>query len=233
MLLMSMLRFLPIGEERLLSEFVPLIPQGARSLMISVISEAYAKSDTAVISIAAITSLWAGSIGVHSLVKGIDKIYSDTGGSNSIILRFKSIFYTLFVLFILVLCLGVFVFGDTIITVISGRVPWAGGILRFLVSLRKFIGVVLLCLFFLVMYTVVPGRKVRLMAQLPGALIGGLGWVIFSNIFSYCYENIFDFSYLYGSLSVLVFFMLWLFFCMYILFVGAEVNKYCEKSMEN
>ena len=47
--------------------------------------------------------------------------------------------------------------------------------------------------------------------------------------FSYYYENIADYSYLYGSLSVMVFFMLWLFVCIYMLFIGAEINKSIEK----
>ena len=33
-------------------------------------------------------------------------------------------------------------------------------------------------------------------------------------------------SVIYGSLTTLVVVMLWLYFCMYLLFIGAEINNY-------
>ena len=33
-------------------------------------------------------------------------------------------------------------------------------------------------------------------------------------------------SVLYGSLTTLVVVMLWVYFCMYLLFIGAEINQY-------
>ena len=127
-----------------------------------------------------------------------------------------SVVYTLFLMILLLLCLTVFVFGDTLI-------EWASGITAQLLdaaivirSLKLVVGAVILVMFFTVMYAVVPNRKAKLLTQIPGAVVGSAGWVGFSCIFSYYYENLANYSYVYGSLSVIVFFMLWLFICIYI-----------------
>ena len=57
-----------------------------------------------------------------------------------------------------------------------------------------------------------------------GAAFSAVGWIIVSWIFS-VYVDIFKgFSSMYGSLTTIVLIMLWLYFCMYILLLGGEVN---------
>lgn len=69
-----------------------------------------------------------------------------------------------------------------------------------------------------------PNHIVQLKVQLMGAAFSAVGWMIVSWIFS-VYLNIFKgFSSMYGSLTTIVLIMLWLYFCMYILLLGGEVN---------
>lgn len=228
MLLISMIKFLPISEETLIQEIIAVFPAGAKELVTSFINESYEKSGAAVISITAVSTLWASSVGIFALVKGINKVFCENEGKNFIAVRFMSMIYTLLVMVILILCLGVFVFGNTIIENISGIIPNLTGAALFVQSIRMVAGIVILGVFFMVMYAVIPNRKVKMLSQLPGALASSISWVAVSYLFSYYYENVSDYSYLYGSLSVMMFFMLWLFICMYMLFVGAEINKCLE-----
>lgn len=232
MLLISMVKFMPVEEAQLVSRIISVFPKGTRDLVASFVTESYQKSGTAIISITAVSTLWAASIGVFSLVHGLNRVYCANETRNYIIVRFMSMIYTLFVMALLVLCLTIFVFGDTISAGLSRFIPAIFEIAPIVMSLRLIVGIAVLTAFFLVMYALVPNRKTRLFSQLPGALIGGIGWVGFSSVFSFYYENMANYSYVYGSLSVLVFFMLWLYFCIYILFIGAEVNKSIEDTME-
>ena len=60
--------------------------------------------------------------------------------------------------------------------------------------------------------------------QFPGAVFTAFGWTLASFVFS-VYMDIFrGFSNMYGSLTTIVLIMLWLYFCMYILLLGGEVN---------
>ena len=71
---------------------------------------------------------------------------------------------------------------------------------------------------------VLPNRKSHIFRELPGAIITAGGWLLFSYLFSYYIDNMGNYSYTYGSLAALAICMLWLYFCMYILFIGAEIN---------
>ncbi len=225
MMLISIVKFLPITQEHLLSQIVAVFPAGAREFVASFVTETYEKSGAAVISITAVSTLWASSIGVFSLTRGLSRVYNSEELKNYFAVRFMSMIYTLFIMVMLLLCLGIFVFGNTITEGLLKIFPEAFGVALIVMSFRKIVGVAVLSVFFLLMYIFVPGRKLSPLAQIPGALLSGAGWIGFSYAFSYYYENLSDYSYLYGSLSVMVFFMLWLFFCIYILFIGAEVNK--------
>lgn len=60
--------------------------------------------------------------------------------------------------------------------------------------------------------------------QLMGAAFSAVGWMIVSWIFSVYLDIFKGFSSMYGSLTTIVLIMLWLYFCMYILLFGGEVN---------
>ena len=227
-LLLSLLKFLPFSTDVILSGIVSVFPGGAKELVKSVLTESFNKSGAAVISITAVSTLWAASFGVFSVVDGLNKIYASSEPRGFISGRIMSLFYTLVFLLMLILCLLLFVFGNSI----ADRLAAGSGIATILVSGRLVIGLVILTALFLTMYIVVPHRKTKISVQIPGAIVCSAGWIGFSYLFSYYYTNVADYSYLYGSLSVMVFFMLWLFVCIYILFLGAEINNCMEARIE-
>ena len=59
--------------------------------------------------------------------------------------------------------------------------------------------------------------------QLPGAVICGVAWYVFSFGLS-VYVDYFNGFSMYGSLTTIALIMLWLYFCMYIMMMSAEVN---------
>ncbi|MEE0867486.1 MAG: YihY/virulence factor BrkB family protein [Clostridia bacterium] len=229
MLLMSILRFFPFTITDFTQQILEFFPQAARGFVASFITEAYQKSDAFLISVTAVSTLWVASIGVYSITKGLNQVYCADETRNYFALRFTSILYTILFLLFLVLCLLIFVFGNTITAALKTYIPQFFRPALIVLSFRKLVGMAVLSIFFIMLFTVVPNRKAKLLSQGPGAVISAAGWVIFSYVFSYYYENISGYSYLYGSLSVLVFFMLWLFFCIYIVFIGAEVNSCIEE----
>ena len=231
-MVMSIVKFLPVSESEMLYHIVSVFPGGTKELISSFLAETFEKGGAAVISITAVSTLWASSIGIFSVVKGLNRVFGTAETRNIFVLRVVSIFYTVIIMLMLILCLGIFVFGNTITVLLENSLPKAFGIAVIILSVRKIVGIAVLSAFFLLMYAIIPNRKTKLMMQVPGALLSGCGWVGFSYIFSYYYENIANYSYLYGSLSVMVFFMLWLFVCIYILFIGAEVNRCIEERVE-
>lgn len=232
MLLISLLQYLPFTRAELTAQLITVFPQAAREFVSSFVDEAYQKSGATLISVSAASALWASSIGVYALVCGLNRVFRAENSRGYIKMRIISVFYTFFILVMLVLCLGIFVFGNTIIELLEGALPKITDAALVVMSARKLAGMIILSLFFWIMFAVITKRKTRVLLQLPGAVVSAAGWVIFSYVFSYYYEHMANYSYIYGSLSVLVFFMLWLFFCVYILFIGAEINRCIQERAE-
>ena len=61
--------------------------------------------------------------------------------------------------------------------------------------------------------------------MLPGAISCSIGWMITSSIFAIYFNTSHSFTYMYGSLAGIMMIMLWLYTCMYQLFLGAELNN--------
>ena len=118
------------------------------------------------------------------------------------------------------------VFGTTIYRAIQDRWPLVAALL---INFKSLVSFVMLFFFFTLLYSFVPRRRVKLRHNLLGAVFGAGGWVLFSYFFSLFVENFSNFS-IYGSLATLVIMMFWLFFCMYILFLGGEVSMWLEQS---
>jgi len=76
----------------------------------------------------------------------------------------------------------------------------------------------------MMIYKFLPNHIVQLRIQLMGAAFSAVGWMIVSWIFSVYLDIFKGFSSMYGSLTTIVLIMLWLYFCMYILLLGGEVN---------
>ena len=68
-----------------------------------------------------------------------------------------------------------------------------------------------------------PNKKLTFKSQIPGAAICGVAWYIFSIGVS-IYVDYFNGFSMYGSLTTIALIMLWLYFCMYIMMMSAEVN---------
>jgi membrane protein len=92
------------------------------------------------------------------------------------------------------------------------------------VNMRWVIGFVLLVAFFALVYKAVPERTATFLSQLPGAVFSAVGWIAFSGIFSVYINSFSDYHTVYGNLASAVILMLWLYFCMFILYTGAQIN---------
>lgn len=223
MLLLTILQDI-FSESTLLQTLTGVFPSSLHLLVISIITEVYAKTTGTIVSFAAITALWSASRGVLSIVKGLNAVYGINETRSYIRLRIISAVYTFVFIIMLVVTLSILVFGNQLFLWIQGKIPVLSELALFIISIRTIVGLCLLTLFFLLLYVVIPNRKTRVFQELPGAFISAIGWMGFSYLFSYYVDNMGNYTNTYGSLTAIIIFMLWFYFCMYILFIGAEIN---------
>lgn len=226
MLLCSILPYTHISEADLLRVVTDLLPSTIDPLAVSVIGDLYDRSAT-IISISAVFVVWSAAKGILALLKGLNDVQDVEETRNYFVLRFWSCIYTVILLVLIVFTLIVLVFGNPIINNLLSHLPNIRYIAILLMPFRYLVVIVALALVFAFMYALIPNKKNRVFDKMPGAVFASLGWTIFSWAFSMYVERYGAFD-MYGSLTTIVIIMLWLYFCMYILLLGDELNYFMQ-----
>ncbi len=227
MFLLSIMQHLPFTEAEVMNACESVFPAAIQGFILSIIAELYNKATatTTILSVTLFAALWSSSKGFLSIIRGMNGVYANTETRNYIIIRIKSAIYTILFALMIILFLVIFVFGNQLYLWIVRRIPVLTEFALVIISLRTIVGLCLLIAFFLFIFMVVPNRKTKLFRELPGAILSSCGWMIFSYLFSFYIDNMSNYSYTYGSLTAIVLCMVWLYACMYMMFIGAEVNS--------
>lgn len=224
MFLFTLLNYLPVSADELFLHLTDIFPSTVTSVFQTILSELTKKASGTILSVTVVAALWSASRGMLALVRGLNAVYGHKETRNYFLIRFVAMLYTLGFAVLLIATLLLLVFGNRIYAFILRSFPFLGDLAMFIMSIRFLVTVAILTVFFLLLYLVIPNRKSSLLRELPGALMTTAGWVGFSFLFSFYINNLNDFTYTYGSLTTLAVCMLWLYFCMYLLFLGAELN---------
>ena len=210
-------------------------------LITSVVNEVVGKTGAYLVSFTVVTILWSASRGVNAVARGIAEAYKVKIRELFILDIIRSFIYTVVFIFIILASLILLVFANTIVDIASGYIPLLTYVLEIVRKCGPVILTVVLTLLFAFVFNTVS-RKGKsfskaeykglshtlprgFISQLPGAMFSALGWVLFSYVFSLYLRFFPEASYIYGSLTAVMILMLWLYACMFILMLGAEVNK--------
>ena len=109
--------------------------------------------------------------------------------------------------------------------------PRLSGLLVFLLRLRHLVMAVFLWLLFTFLYRSIPSRRYSFREVRAGAAFAAAIWMFFSALFSLYAERFLDLT-LYGSMAAMALTMLWLFYCQYIVLVGAGLCAWRHNKME-
>ena len=163
-----------------------------------------------------------------ALIQGLNTINDEEEKRNYFVVRIVASLYTLGMIVAILISLFLMVFGETIFEQLRGilsLVPYISIAIELLINFRILVVIGLLTIIFTFIYWLVPDKKVKYKKQLPGALFASVLWYAFSYVFS-LYVDIYNGFSIYGSLTFVVVIMLWFYFCMYIILMGAQVNQY-------
>ena len=200
-----------------------VMSDGIRNLVESVSAELEEAPAVSLLSISALTTLWSASRGISSVRRGVETVYTADRPAGYFRHRLYSILTTL--VFIALICgtAALLLFDDI-------TKKWFGGqISSTLMQLRAPLFILLMSVFFTLIYHSVGKRSSKVshsfIYHVPGALFSSVGWVVFSYFYSLYIEHFPGATRVYGSLAAVCLIMLWIYFCMMILLLGAEINK--------
>lgn len=222
----TIIPYTPLTEENLVTAVTDLTPDMIDPLAQSLIAEVYDKS-AGILSIAVIATLWSAGKGVLALIRGLNAINGVVEERNYFLLRVIASFYTVVMLLIVVLSLFIMVFGNQLVEFLLHSVPQVKVIIEFLMNFRFLFVWMVLTVLFSAVYAYVPNKKLHFREQIPGASFSAVVWSVFSWGFSIYVGRPQSYS-IYGSLSIIVIVMVWMYFCMYIVMIGSYLNRYFQ-----
>lgn len=227
-LVLSLLRYLPVGPDDLLHILSNILPQPMLPLVEYLFNDLYTSNVVAIVSVSVAAAMWSASRGVYDLLNGFSRIMGGEDRRGYLRRRFTAVLYTVFLVLAVLLTLALQVFGQTILSMAAHWDVRLYRILSQVLRLRVLFTIALLALLFMLMYAFFPARRMALRDVIPGALAASVGWVAFSFLFS-IYVNFGGGSRFYGSMATALLSLLWLYVCMSILFYGAVLCRLSQQ----
>lgn len=226
LLLLSLLRYTSLELRDLLAAVEGFLPSALMPYAEDLVRSIYENASAGVVSVSAVTALWSASRGVQGLMTGLRAVYGTEPARGYLGQRLRSLAHTLAFLGVLLLTLVLHVFGTAIFDALRRE---AHPFLRFLagrIDLRFFLLLGLQTALFAAMFTAADGTDTRFRDAAPGAVLASLGWLVFSHLFSLYIDYFGDYTHIYGSVYTVALSLLWLYFCICIVFFGGALNRF-------
>ncbi len=231
MVVCTILPYTPIAAGDLIALAGEIVPVQAKAMVTELIEDVYHKSVGA-LSVAILITIWSAGKGVMALMRGLNAINGVEEKRNYFLIRLIASFYTVVMLIVLILFLAIMVFGNQLVQIILHQIPHLQRMASLYMEFRFLLVWPLLTLLFAALYAYIPNKKLPLKEQIPGAGFAAVVWSVFSWGFSLYVSGSGAFG-VYGSLSIIVIVMLWMYIGMYIVMLGAWWNNYFNHTEES
>lgn len=229
LLLMTLVQYTPVTKADVMTAVIQIFPSSINTMITSIVNQVYNQS-MGVIPVTLLVALWSAGKGVLALATGLNTILGCPETRNYIYIRLRATVYTVLFIMMLIVMLVLAVFGNTLNDFIFENIPFLSHITQWVLWLKNFVTPALLTVLFLYVYKYLPNSdEIKLKDQFPGAVFAAAGWMLCSWVFS-VYLDIFEgFSSMYGSLTTIILIMLWMYFSMYCILLGGELNGMVQK----
>lgn len=207
---------------------IDLLPVAMSDFIKQIINEVY-QNGVALVSVSAVAALWASGKGMTAITQGLNSVYDVEESRNYIMQRLRGALYVILFLVGILLSIILVVFGNKLGEYLTLLFPFLEPILGSLLENRVLLLSAILMVVFMALYKFMPNCKNKWRYQVPGAIFSTLGWLFFSLGFAIYVDHFSGFSNMYGSMTTIIFLMLWLYWCMYIVLLGGKINYYMEK----
>ena len=202
------------------------IPQEIKAVIQEVIAQLFATQKVSLLSISALVALWTASRGSDALRAGLESVYEVPRSKKVLKQQVLSIVNTFILIIIILVNVVVLLFGEAITSALH-----LTEVIDFVMNFAPLWLFIAMCFVFDIIYMSTAkhskNEHIRsgIKSHMPGAIFATVGWMLFS----YCYALYIRYfpsaSAIYGSLTAVCLIMLWLYVCVMILLMGAEINK--------
>jgi membrane protein len=226
----TILPYTALSKVDLQEVVIAFAPKMVTPLLMELIGEVYETSNE-ILPIAILTAVWSAGKGIKSLIHGLNVVNEIDEKRGFFSLRLMASLYTVIMLLVLLAFMTLNVFGNQLHELILANIPGAWRVLSFVVHFRFLLVWAMMTLVFSSLYAFLPDQKKKFKDQITGAAFTAVMWSIFSWGFSVFVTKSRSFG-IYGSVSIIVILLIWMYFFMYFVIIGAYLNRILEDQYE-
>ena len=180
---------------------------------------------TGLLSLAAVLTIWSAMAGVDSIRVGLNRAYDIREHRNLFWLYGQSVLFVIGSAAGLLVIALLIVFAPLALAALDRFAPDIKHNFTTLNQMRYPIAIILMIGGLQLSHHILPAKKQKALAILPGVLLTVFVWVVLSSLFSYYLVNFNTFASTYSSLSGLFAAMFFLYLAALVLIFGGEVNR--------
>ncbi|MBC1272819.1 YihY/virulence factor BrkB family protein [Listeria booriae] len=220
----NLIPLFPIPKEEIYNTLQTFMPPEVYDILHPVIESMLTNASGTAISLGLITAIWSASKCFSALQEVLNIVYQAPDRKNFIVTRIMSFLMMLVIIVVIGAVVFVFAFGEQIVTFLQDQFDLKLDALADLGAAKWFITPIFLFILFLIIYWLVPNVKWKIRKSVIGALFATIGWLAATELLSAYVSFQGDKIVGFGSLSIMIVIMLWLYFVSIILLLGAFIN---------
>lgn len=223
--LVTAVNFAPLNKYDILGSITAMLPADSGKTVRDSVEQVFASKNSTLLSIGAVTTVWAASNGVEAIIKALNKAYDVRETRPFWKVKTISVLYTLALAVVIVVSFLSLVFGRLFAQYVYDRLPLQPDSFNVLWGVVQFVApLVVMAVVYTLLYRYAPNRHLRCKEVLPGALFAALGWVALSLLFSLYVNHFAHYADTYGSLGGVIVLLVWLYYSSLVIIVGGEIN---------
>lgn len=232
--LFTLIPYIPInGVQEILIELLTVVlPPSTNEITFNTINDIINNPRSGLLSIGFILALYFSTNGVNSLIEAFNASYHIRETRAIIRQRLLSLVLTLLLSFILIIAMGLIIFGKSAVKYLTEYefiTQHAGALILygkwFTIVLILFIGISII-------FHLGPSIKSKWKLFTPGSILASLGIIFTSAGFNYYISHFSQYNKIYGSIGTLMIILVWMYFNSIILLIGFELNASISNAKE-
>lgn len=259
MVLVSVVSTILKGNEKIIYDFLDLVPKSTADLIIRALDIMFASTQsTAVTTVTILFALWSATSGVNKLIMAINHAYGLSHQSKAIKQRLMSIIFTIVFIVFIVFLLIFQIYGPQIINILDDKIlgiteKFLGKNLEYIVDflsspiftiLTTAIPLLIMAAALGIFYKYAPGNsenRIPFKQALTGGIFTTVAIYVTSFVYSYFINNFSNKSVIYGALAGILALFIWLLILSSLIIIGAVViaafregyrDEYFDKNIE-
>jgi len=225
----SLLPYLPLKTEDIMYFISDFAPGETLTFIDSTLDTLLEKHNGGILSFGIIATLWAASNGMNAIIRAMNLAYEIDDDRPFFIVRGLSVLLTIIMIAVFIIALLLPVFGKHIGIYISSKFGYTDQFIDTWNTIRFSLSSVILFIVFSAVYLLTPNRKMKCATVVPGAVFSTIGWILASLGFSFYVNNFGNYTFMYGSLGVIIVLMIWFYLTGAVLIIGGEINGLNEE----